>query len=51
MRGLYKEEECIYQADAVGAYNILRKYSNKSAKEIKLPVMGLSDLKVIKVAV
>lgn len=41
----------IYNADAVGAYNILRKYHAVSGKEIDMPVTGLSSTKTIKVAV
>ena len=37
--------------DAVGAYNILRKYQAVSGKEIDMPVTGLSSTKTIKVAV
>lgn len=51
MRGLYKEQGVIFQADAVGAYNILRKYFAVSGGKQKLSVSGLSDPKVIKVAV
>lgn len=51
MRGLYKDQGVIFQADAVGAYNILRKYFAVSGGKQKLSVSGLSDPKVIKVAV
>ena len=34
--------------DAVGAYNILRKYHAVSGKEIDMPVTGLSSTKTIK---
>lgn len=50
-RGLYKDGKDIFQADAVGAYNILRKYFASADIERKLSVSGLSDPKVIKVAV
>jgi len=50
-RGLYISEGAIYNADAVGAYNILRKYSAVTNINIKQPVSELSDVKVIKVAV
>ena len=50
-RGLYKDGKLIFQADAVGAYNILRKYNAVSGNNKKLSVSGLSDPKVIKVAV
>ena len=41
----------ICSVDAVGAYNILRKYHAVSGKEIDMPVTGLSSTKTIKVAV
>ena len=50
-RGIYIVENVIYNADAVGAYNILRKYHAVSGKEIDMPVTGLSSTKTIKVAV
>ena len=50
-RGLYMEEGKIYNADAVGAYNILRKYTAVSGIEINMPISGLSNTKIIKVAV
>ena len=37
--------------DAVGAYNILRKYHAVSGKEIDMPVTGLKNPEIIKVAV
>ena len=50
-RGLYMKEKQIYNADAVGAYNILRKYGDISRKRIIMPVSGLNQVEVIKVAV
>lgn len=50
-RGLYKDGDVVFQADAVGAYNILRKYFAVSGNDKKLSLSGLSDPKVIKVAV
>ena len=41
----------IYNADAVGAYNILRKYHAVSGEEIDMPVTGLKNPEIIKVAV
>lgn len=38
-------------ADAVGAYNILRKYHAVSGEEIDMPVTGLKNPEIIKVAV
>ena len=50
-RGLYTEEKQAYNADAVGAYNILRKYCTTSGNEIIMPIFGLSNPEIIKVAV
>ena len=50
-RGICIVDAVIYNADAVGAYNILRKYHAVSGKEIDMPVTGLSSTKTIKVAV
>ena len=50
-RGSCIVDAVIYNADAVGAYNILRKYHAVSGKEIDMPVTGLSSTKTIKVAV
>lgn len=50
-RGLYEENGNIYNADAVGAYNILRKYQMKQGIERELSVSGLSNPSTIKVAV
>ena len=48
-RNWKKRGICI--VDAVGAYNILRKYHAVSGKEIDMPVTGLSSTKTIKVVV
>ena len=50
-RGLYKEGNAVFNADAVGAFNILRKYLKENEKEIVFPVKGISDPIVIKAAV
>ena len=50
-RGLCQHEGAVYNADAVGAYNILRKYSAAFNKQIAMPVSGLSNTETIKVAV
>ena len=50
-RGLYTEGKRIWNADAVGAFNILRKYTAVSGKSIIMPVSGLDHVKVINVAV
>lgn len=50
-RGIYAVDAVIYNADAIGAYNILRKYNAVSGKRIYMPIIGLSNTTVIKVAV
>ncbi len=50
-RGLYVTEGKIYHADAVGAYNILRKYLAVSGIKKELPVTGLDRTEMIKTAV
>ena len=50
-RGLYVEGRQFYNADAVGAYNILRKYCAVSGAVIIMPVSGLSNPEVVKAAV
>lgn len=50
-QNLKRSHTVIYNADAVGVYNILRKYHAVSGKEIDMPVTGLSSTKTIKVAV
>lgn len=50
-RGLYKDGDEIYNADAVGAYNILRKYMKKTEREESLLITKLSSPEIIKVAV
>lgn len=50
-RGLYRDGDEVYNADAVGAYNILRKYMEKTEREESLMITGLSSPKIIKVAV
>lgn len=42
-RGLYINDNVIYNADCVGAYNILRLYKQKSKLEIDCPLIGLSN--------
>ena len=39
-----------YNADAVGAFNILRKYLSVSGKHKKLSVAGLKNSEIVKVA-
>ena len=46
-----KQLDKIWNADAVGAYNILRKYTSTSGREIDIPISGLDNIRVIKVAV
>jgi putative transposase len=50
-RGLYKDGMEVFNADATGAFNILRKYLAEHEKEIEVPVRGISDPTVIKAAV
>lgn len=50
-RGLYADRGRLFNADAVGAYNILRKYCAVSGAVISMPVSGLSSTEVIKAAV
>ena len=50
-RGLYIDDKHLYNADAVGAYNILRKYSAVLGVTIAMPVSGLDNTMIIKVAV
>ena len=51
MRGLYKDGGNVFNADAVGAFNILRKYLKENEKEIVFSVKGISDPIVIRAAV
>ena len=50
-RGLYVAGKEIFNADVVGAYNIMRKHLENSGKEKKLSVSGLKNTKMLKVAV
>ena len=50
-RGLYKENNIIYNSDSVGAYNIMRLYKKEKGIEIAMPIKGLSNPKVINVSV
>ncbi len=50
-RGLYADAGRVFNADAVGAYNILRKYCAISGTDISMSVSGLSSTEVIKAAV
>ena len=49
-RGIYIVDTVIYNADAVGAFNILRKYLSVSGKQKELSVTGLKKPDIIKVA-
>ena len=42
-RGLYVTDSAVYNADSVGAYNILRLYKQKSGINILTPLVGLSN--------
>ena len=50
-RGMYITGGVRLNADAVGAFNILRKYLSISGKEKELSVTGLKNPEIIKVAV
>ena len=50
-RGLYRDGNRTYNADAVGAYNILRKYHSVCGVKKELSVTGLKTPEIIKVAV
>ena len=50
-RGLYKEEGQIWNADTVGAYNVMRKYLLSHNVVEKPTLKGLSNPQIIKVAV
>ena len=50
-RGMYITGGVRFNADAVGAFNILRKYLSISGKEKELSVTGLKNPEIIKVAV
>ena len=49
-RGIYITNGVRYNADAVGAFNILRKYLSVSGKQKKLSITGLKNPEIIKVA-
>lgn len=48
-RGLYKDGNLIFNADAVGAYNILRLYAQQNKLAIDLPIDNLSNPKKVSV--
>jgi putative transposase len=50
-RGLYKENNIIYNSDSVGAYNIMRIYRKEKGIDITMPIKGLSNPKIINVSV
>lgn len=50
-RGLYQEDQNIYNADALGAYNILRKYLHEHQIDMHISETGLSATVVIQAAV
>lgn len=50
-RGLYKDKNIIYNADSVGAYNIMRLYSLKNNIEIPMVIKGLSNPSKISICV
>ena len=50
-RGLYKDNNIIYNSDSVGAYNIMRIYRKEKGIDITMPIKGLSSPDVINVSV
>ena len=50
-RGLYKDGRCVWNADCVGAYNILRLYMDQHKKEGMAHLPEIAIPEVIKVAV
>ena len=50
-RGLYKDGDKVWNADCVGAYNILRVYLSNNSKNIKLNPNEINNPYVVKVAV
>ena len=49
-RGMYITDRVSYNADAVGAFNILRKHLSVSGKQKEMSVTGLKTPEIIKVA-
>lgn len=49
-RGLYIDDMKLFNADSVGAFNIMRLYKQKTKKEIDIILKGLSNPRRIKVA-
>ena len=49
-RGMYITNGVRFNADAIGAFNILRKYLSVSGKQKKLSITGLKNPEIIKVA-
>ena len=50
-RGLYKDNGCVFNADAVGAYNILRLYLARQNKKVDIIPSEIKPTYVTKVAV
>lgn len=50
-RGLYKNRNIIYNADCVGAYNIMRLYNLRNNAQIPMIINGLSNPKKISICV
>ena len=49
-RGLYRDGDALYNADGVGAYNILKKYLVKNKLPCDIPVEGIKSPHLLKVA-
>jgi len=50
-RGLFVSCEVSYNADALGAYNILRKYASDTGINLETPIQGIMTTTMLKVAV
>lgn len=50
-RGLFKEDNNVYNADCVGAFNIMRLYKQNNGIEIPLSINGLSNPNKISICV
>ena len=44
-RGLFSDDGAVYNADSVGAYNIMRLYRQMNSQDYDLPIKGLSNPK------
>ena len=49
-RGLYIDKQTLFNADSVGAFNIMRLYQQKTKKDFPIPLKGLSSPKRLNVS-